>query len=81
MTTTQEIGIDSFLEAIDDPQLERRVRDKDFTSLDETFRYCLKLEAFDKAISMRVDPKREPIHPARAVQSQSDVTANSIAIE
>ena len=69
MTTTQEIGIDSFLEAIDDPQLERRVRDRDFTSLDETFRYCLKLEAFDKAISMRVDPKREPIHPARAVQS------------
>ena len=69
MTTTQEIGIDSFLEAIDDPQLERRVRDRDFTSLDETFRYCLKLEAFDKAISMRVDPKREPIHSARAVQS------------
>ena len=69
MTTTQEIGIDSFLEAIDDPQLERRVRDRDFTSLDETFRYCLKLEACDKAISMRSDPKRAPLQPARAIQS------------
>ena len=68
LPTTQEIGIDCFLEAIDDPQLERRVRDKDFASLDETFRHCLKLEAFDKAISMRTESRPVHKHAARTVK-------------
>ena len=70
LPTTQEIGIDCFLEAIDDPQIERRVRDKDFASLDETFRHCLKLEACDRAISMRSENKRATLPIARAVQPE-----------
>ena len=69
LPTTQEVGIDNFLEAIDDPSLERRIREKEFSSLDETFRYCLKLEAYDKAIAIRSEPKKQIIHPARQVQS------------
>ena len=69
LPTTQEVGIDNFLEAIDDPSLERRIREKEFSSLDETFRYCLKLEAYDKAIAIRSEPKKQFIHPARQVQS------------
>ena len=35
-TTTQEVGIDMFLEALEDPSLERRVREKELSTLDET---------------------------------------------
>ena len=62
LPTTQEVGIDLFLEALEDPALERRVRERELSTLDETFRYCLKLEAYDKAITMRSDSRRQPMH-------------------
>ena len=71
LPTTQEVGIDLFLEALEDPSLERRVREKELTTLDETFRYCLKLEAYDKAITMRSDSRRQPVHAARNMHEQS----------
>ena len=61
-----------FLEALEDPSLERRVREKELTTLDETFRYCLKLEAYDKAITMRSDSRRQPMHAARNMHENPD---------
>ena len=70
---TQEIGIDFFLEALDNPDLERRVREKELDTLDKTFRCCFKLEAQDKAIAMRTDARRLAPHVARNVHTDAVV--------
>ena len=36
------------------------------------FRYCLKLEAYDKAITMRSDSRRQPMHAARNMHENPD---------
>ena len=72
LPTTQEVGIDLFLEALEDLTLERRVRERELSTLDETFRYCLKLEAYDKAIAMRSDSRRQPMHAARNMHENPD---------
>ena len=78
LPTTQEVGIDLFLEALEDPSLERRVREKELSTLDETFRYCLKLEAYDKAIIMRSDSRRQPVHVARNMHEKPDSTMDMV---
>ena len=73
LNVTQEIGIDFFLEALDNPDLERRVREKELDTLDKTFRCCLKLEAQDKALAMRTDARRVAPHVARNVHTDAVV--------
>ena len=78
LTTTQEVGIDLFLETLGDPSLERRVREKELSTLDETFWYCLKLEAYDKAITLRSDRRRQPVHVARNMHEKPDSTMDAV---
>ena len=45
---TEEIAIDSFLNGLEDSNMELRIRDKMPTSLDEAYRYALIMESYNK---------------------------------
>ena len=56
--SSEAIAMESFLQALDDKDFELRLCEREFDSLDEIFRYALRLEANDRAINSRHDMKR-----------------------